>query len=58
MMVLGQAMESSAGDPTRVGQSLRVVGTNPFIVGSEEEGNMFLNILRSNPDIHIVFFGG
>jgi len=51
--MLGESIETSAGDPTRVGQSLRVVGTNPFIVGSEEEeGNMFLNILRSNPDIH------
>ncbi len=50
--MLGESIETSAGDPTRVGQSLRVVGTNPFIVGSEEEeGNMFLNILRSNPDI-------
>ncbi|UCD54518.1 MAG: phosphoenolpyruvate carboxykinase [Dehalococcoidia bacterium] len=50
--MLGESIETSAGDPTRVGQSLRVVGTNPFIVGSEEEeGNMFLNILRSNPAI-------
>ena len=50
--MLGESIETSAGDPTRVGQSLRVVGTNPFIVGSEEEeGNMFLNILRSNPGI-------
>ena len=30
----------------------RVVGTNPFIVGSEEdEGNIFLSILRNNPGI-------
>jgi len=50
--MLGESIETSAGDPTRVGQSLRVVGTNPFIVGSEEEeGNMFLDFLRSNPDI-------
>ena len=59
--MLGESIETSAGDPTRVGQSLRVVGTNPFIVGSEEEeGNMFLNILRSNPDIQcfIVNTGG
>ena len=50
--MLGESIETSAGDPTRAGQSLRVVGTNPFIVGSEEEeGNMFLDFLRSNPDI-------
>jgi phosphoenolpyruvate carboxykinase (ATP) len=30
-----------------------VVGTNPFIVGSEaEEGNIFLSIIRRNPDIN------
>jgi len=51
--MLGESIETSAGDPTKVGQSLRVVGTNPFIVGSEEEeGNMFLDLLRKNPDIH------
>jgi len=50
--MLGESIETSAGDPTKVGQSLRVVGTNPFIVGSEEEeGNMFLDLLRRNPDI-------
>ena len=36
----------------RLGNRLRVVGTNPFIVGSEaEEGNIFLGILRRNPGI-------
>ena len=50
--MLGESVETSAGDPTQVGKSLRVVGTNPFIVGSyEEEGNTFLNILRQNPGI-------
>ncbi len=50
--MLGESVETSAGDPTQAGKSLRVVGTNPFIVGSEEEeGNMFLNFLRDNPDI-------
>jgi phosphoenolpyruvate carboxykinase (ATP) len=50
--MLGESIETSAGDPTQVGKSLRVVGTNPFIVGSyEEEGNTFLNILRRNPGI-------
>ena len=50
--MLGESVETSAGDPTQAGKSLRVVGTNPFIVGShEEEGNAFLHILRHNPDI-------
>ncbi len=50
--MLGESVETSAGDPAQAGKSLRVVGTNPFIVGSEEEeGNMFLNFLRDNPDI-------
>jgi len=50
--MLGESIETSAGDPTEAGKALRVVGTNPFIVGSRtEEGNMFLNILRENPDI-------
>ena len=51
--MLGESVETSAGDPTQAGKSLRVVGTNPFIVGEEEEeGNIFLSILRNNPDIH------
>jgi len=50
--MLGESVETSAGDPTQAGKSLRVVGTNPFIVGSEEEeGEIFLNILRNNPHI-------
>ena len=50
--MLGESVETSAGDPAEAGKPRRVVGTNPFIVGSEEkEGNIFLSILRSNPDI-------
>ena len=50
--MLGESVETSAGDPAEAGKSLRVVGTNPFIVGSHtDEGNMFLGILRQNPDI-------
>lgn len=50
--MLGESIETSAGDPTQAGKALRVVGTNPFIVGSyTDEGNMFLSILRENPDI-------
>lgn len=50
--MLGESIETSAGDPTKAGQSKREVGTNPFIVGPEfEEGNRFLSILKANPDI-------
>ena len=50
--MLGESVETSAGDPAQAGKQLRVVGTNPFIVGSEaKEGNIFLDILRNNPDI-------
>ncbi len=50
--MLGESIETSAGDPTQVGKALRVVGTNPFIVGEEEEeGNIMLNLLRNNPGI-------
>ncbi|HEY49938.1 MAG TPA: phosphoenolpyruvate carboxykinase (ATP) [Dehalococcoidia bacterium] len=54
--MLGESVETSAGDPTEAGKSLRVVGTNPFIVGSRtEEGNMFLDILRKKTDIQCFF---
>ncbi len=50
--MLGESIETSAGDPTKAGQSKREVGTNPFIVGPEwEEGNRLLDILRANPDM-------
>jgi len=51
--MLGESIETSAGDPAQAGKALRVVGTNPFIVGEEEEeGNILLSLLRNNPDIH------
>ncbi|HEY3173879.1 MAG TPA: phosphoenolpyruvate carboxykinase (ATP) [Thermoanaerobaculia bacterium] len=50
--MLGESIETSAGDPTKAGQAKREVGTNPFIVGPEaEEGNRLLQILRKNPDM-------
>jgi phosphoenolpyruvate carboxykinase (ATP) len=50
--MLGESIETSAGDPAKAGQSKREVGTNPFIVGLEgEEGNRLLEILRQNPDM-------
>lgn len=48
--MLGESIETSAGDPTRVGESVRVVGTNPFIIGDEaEEGNRFYEFVMSHP---------
>ena len=44
--MLGESIESWGGYPKRVGESVRVVGTNPFIMGDEaEEGNRFLEFL-------------
>ncbi|HET9796123.1 MAG TPA: phosphoenolpyruvate carboxykinase (ATP) [Thermoanaerobaculia bacterium] len=50
--MLGESIETSAGDPTRAGQAKREVGTNPFIVGpEEEEGNRILRFLRDHSDM-------
>lgn len=44
--MLGESVQTSAGDPSKAGESIRVVGTNPFIVGSEgEEGNRFRDLI-------------
>ncbi|HGJ64254.1 TPA: phosphoenolpyruvate carboxykinase (ATP), partial [bacterium] len=45
--MLGESVETAAGDPRNVGKSVRVVGTNPFIVGDEgNEGNMFYEYVK------------
>ncbi|MBI4834395.1 MAG: phosphoenolpyruvate carboxykinase [Planctomycetes bacterium] len=52
--MLGESVETSAGDPTQAGKQKRVVGTNPFIIGPEEdEGNIFYNILKKRGDIEV-----
>ncbi|MFB6304295.1 MAG: phosphoenolpyruvate carboxykinase (ATP) [Haloferacaceae archaeon] len=44
--MLGESIETSAGDPSRAGESVRVVGTNPFIVGpAGAEGNRFRDLV-------------
>ena len=49
--MLGESIESSGGDPRRAGESVRVVGTNPFIVGDLAfEGNRFFELLRAHPE--------
>lgn len=45
--MLGESIQTSAGDPDRAGESIRVVGTNPFIIGSPaEEGNRFRRLIE------------
>lgn len=52
--MLGESVETSAGDPTQAGKSKRVVGTNPFIIGPEdEEGNRFLEIISKHKDMEV-----
>lgn len=47
--MLGESIQTSAGDPDKAGESIRVVGTNPFIIGSRgAEGNRFLELVRDN----------
>lgn len=49
--MLGESIESSGGDPRRAGESVRVVGTNPFIVGDlAEEGNRFYALLKAHSE--------
>jgi len=47
--MLGESIQTSAGDPDAAGESIRVVGTNPFIVGPKgEEGNRFYDLVSAN----------
>ena len=47
--MLGESIQTSAGDPDAAGESIRVVGTNPFIVGPPgEEGNRFRDLVAGN----------
>ncbi|MEM3577972.1 MAG: phosphoenolpyruvate carboxykinase [Candidatus Bathyarchaeia archaeon] len=49
--MLGESVETSAGDPKRAGESVREVGTNPFIVGDEAyEGNWIYDFLKRHED--------
>ncbi|WP_299233009.1 phosphoenolpyruvate carboxykinase (ATP) [Natronomonas sp.] len=44
--MLGESVQTSAGDPESAGESIRVVGTNPFITGPEgAEGNRFRELI-------------
>lgn len=49
--MLGESIETSAGDPRRAGESVREVGTNPFTIGSEAgEGNWFYEFIKKNQE--------
>jgi len=50
LMVLGQAMESSAGDPTRAGQIRSQFFYDPFVAGDKvEHANAFYEMLKGLP---------
>lgn len=45
--MLGESIESTGGDPKRAGESVRVVGTNPFIIGDDaDEGNWIFDFIK------------
>jgi phosphoenolpyruvate carboxykinase (ATP) len=49
--MLGESIETSGSDPKRAGQSVREVGTNPFIVGNRGlEGNTFYDMIKGFGD--------
>jgi phosphoenolpyruvate carboxykinase (ATP) len=53
LMVLGQAMESSAGDPTKAGSIRSEFFYDPFIAGDRaEHANIFYNILKGLPHMN------
>jgi len=55
LMVLGQAMESSAGDPTKAGSIRSEFFYDPFVAGDRaEHANIFYKILRGLP--HLNYF--
>ncbi len=52
--MLGESTITSADDPTRVGEPLRVVAFDPFIVDQHhKQGNVFYDILRKNPHVQV-----
>ncbi len=53
LMILGQAMESSAGDPTRAGEIRSEFFYDPFIAGDRtEHANRFYEILKGLPHLN------
>jgi len=60
--MLGESVITSAADPKRAGQSVREVGTNPFIIGDPAyEGNWMYEFFRRHEDTvsaYVVNTGG
>ena len=53
LMVLGQAMESSAGDPTQAGTIRSEFFYDPFVAGDlAEHANIFYEIIRGLPQLN------
>ncbi len=53
LMVVGQAMESSAGDPTQAGKIRSVFFYDPFVAGDRAyHANRFYEILKGIPNIN------
>jgi len=53
LMVIGQAMESSAGDPTQAGKIRSEFFYDPFVAGDRaEHANLFYEILRGLPHLN------
>ncbi|MFC1866477.1 phosphoenolpyruvate carboxykinase (ATP), partial [Chloroflexota bacterium] len=53
LMILGQAMESSAGDPTQAGKIRSEFFYDPFVVGSHaEHANVFYEITKGLPHLN------
>ncbi len=50
--MLGETVETGAGDPDEIGQAKRVVGFSPFIIGPPgDEGNRFFDLISNIPDV-------
>jgi phosphoenolpyruvate carboxykinase (ATP) len=53
LMVLGQAMESSAGDPTQAGKIRTEFFYDPFVAGDlAEHANIFYEIIKGIPNLN------
>ncbi|MFH1382712.1 MAG: phosphoenolpyruvate carboxykinase (ATP) [Chloroflexota bacterium] len=53
LMILGQAMESSAGDPTQAGQIRGEFFYDPFVAGNlAEHANIFYKIVKGIPNLN------
>jgi len=49
--MLGESIETTGSDPARAGESVREIGTNPFIVGDPAyEGEFIYDFARKNAD--------